>query len=178
MFHRAVAVRDGVGAEVDVRREELLDERAEGVGLGEARDLVAELEALQDVLDVGREAVEVGFEVGSELLLAGAGLEVAQGELRGVVEVLAGGLAERLVLVDDARLVESGLHVEHGLLGGLEHGVEPPQHGHGEDDIPVFAADVEVAQDVVGDAPDEVDDPAQLGWFHRSPRLHVGRQPG
>ena len=58
----------------------------------EARDLVAELEVVEDVLHVGREAVEVGLEVGLELLLAGAGLEVAQRELRGVVERLAGGL--------------------------------------------------------------------------------------
>ena len=76
--------------------EQLLDQRAERIGLGEPRDLVAELELLEDVLHVGREAVEVGLEVGLELLLAGAGLEVAQRELGGVVEGLAGGLAQRL----------------------------------------------------------------------------------
>ena len=88
VLHRAVAVQHGVGAQVDVRREELLDQRAERVGLGEPRDLVAELEVLEDVLDVRREAVEIGLEVGLELLLAGAGLEIAQRELRGVVERL------------------------------------------------------------------------------------------
>ncbi len=177
VLHRAVAVQHGVGAQVDVRREELLDERAERVGFGEPRDLVAELEVVQDVLDVGREAVEVGLEVGLELLLAGAGLEVAQRELRGVVERLARRLPERPVLVDDARLVERGLHGEHGLLGRLEQGVEAPQHRHGQDDVAVLAADIQVAQHVVGDAPDEVDDPAQLGWFHRSPLPHT-KQPG
>ena len=96
MLDRAVAVQDRVGAEVDVGSRELLDQRAEGVGLREPRDLVAELEVVEDVLDVRREAVEVGLEVGLELLLAGAGLEVAQRELRGVVERLAGGLAQRL----------------------------------------------------------------------------------
>jgi hypothetical protein len=60
-------------AEVDVRRQELLDQVPEGVGLGQARDLVAEFEVVEDVLDVRREAVEVGLEVGLELLLAGAG---------------------------------------------------------------------------------------------------------
>jgi hypothetical protein len=73
VLDRAVAVQDRVGAQVDVGREELLDQRAERVGLREPRDLVAELEVLEDVLDVGREAVEVGLEVGLELLLAGAG---------------------------------------------------------------------------------------------------------
>ena len=63
-----------VRAEVDRRVEELLDERAERVGLREPRDLVAELEVVEDLLDVRREAVEVGLEVGLELLLAARGL--------------------------------------------------------------------------------------------------------
>ena len=63
-------------------------------------------------------------------------------------------------------LVERGLHVEHGLLGRLEHGVEPAQDGHRQDHVAVLAADVEVAQHVVGDAPDEVGDPVQLALFH------------
>ena len=166
VLDRAVAVQHRLRAQVDVRREELLDQRAERVGLREARDLVAELEVLEDVLDVRREAVEVGLEVGLELLLAGAGPEVAQRELRGVVEGLAGRLPQGLVLVDDARLVERGLHVEHGLLGRLEHRVEAAQDGHRQDDVAVLAADVEVAQDVVGDAPDEVGDPVELNRFH------------
>ena len=82
----------GLGLRLIVGVEELLDQRAERVGLREARDLVAELEVVEDVLHVGREAVEVGLEVGLELLLAAARLEVAQRELRGVVERLPGGL--------------------------------------------------------------------------------------
>jgi len=80
MLHGAVAVLDGVGAEVDVRREEFFDQRAKCVRLGKARDLIAEFELLQDVLDIGREAVEVRLEIRLELLLAGASLEVAQRE--------------------------------------------------------------------------------------------------
>ena len=49
----------GSWTQVDFGRGELLDQRAQGVGLGEARDLVAELEVLEDVLDAGGEAVEV-----------------------------------------------------------------------------------------------------------------------
>ena len=67
------------------------------------RNLVAELELVQDLLDVGREAVQVGLEVGLELLLLGPGAQVAQGERGGVVEGLPGRLAERSVLVGDAR---------------------------------------------------------------------------
>ena len=52
LFDRPVAMEDRTGTQVHVRREELLDQRAQGVGLGQAGDLVPELELLQDVLDV------------------------------------------------------------------------------------------------------------------------------
>ena len=77
LFDRPVAMEDRTGTQVHVRREELLDQRAEGVGLGQAGDLVPELELLQNVLDVRREAVEIRLEVGLELLLTGAGLQIA-----------------------------------------------------------------------------------------------------
>jgi len=72
LFHRAVAVDDWVRAEVDVGRQELLDERAEGIRLRELRELIPELELLQDVLHVRGEAVQIRLEVGFKLLLAGA----------------------------------------------------------------------------------------------------------
>ena len=81
MSDGAVGVLDRGGAQVDVGRGELLDQRAEGVGLREPGNLVAELEVLEDVLHVRGEAVEVGLEVRLELLSAGSGPQVAQGEL-------------------------------------------------------------------------------------------------
>ncbi|MDC4222974.1 MAG: hypothetical protein MPW15_01670 [Candidatus Manganitrophus sp.] len=63
LLDRAVATQHGVRAEIDVGVEEFLDQRAERVGLGQSGDLVAELEVVEDVLDVGREAVEVVLEV-------------------------------------------------------------------------------------------------------------------
>ena len=145
---------------------ELLDQRAERVGLREAGNLIAELEVVEDVLHVRREAVQVRLEVGLELLLTGARLEVAQRELRCVVERLAGGLTQRLVLVRDLGLVERRLHVEHGLLGRFEDGIEATKYGHRQDDVAVLPANVQVAEDIVGDAPDEVGDPVQLALFH------------
>ena len=63
-----------------------------------------------------RETVKVCFELGLELLLVGAGLEVAQCELRGAVEGLPRCLQECLVLTDDASLVERCLRIENVLL--------------------------------------------------------------
>src|SRR5665647_2914210 len=120
LLDRAVAVQHRVGAEVDLRGEEFLDEGAKGIGLGEAWDLVAELELVEDVLHVWREAVEVRLEVGLELLLAGAGTEVAEGELRGVVEGLPRSLTQGLVLMDDPSRVERRLHGNDVLLRGLK----------------------------------------------------------
>ena len=96
---------DGVGAEVDVGRGELFYEVAEGIGFGETGDLVVELEAVEDVLDIRGEAEEVRLKIGAELLLVADGFEVFHRESRCVVERVAGGLAERAVLVGYASVV-------------------------------------------------------------------------
>ena len=89
---RAVAVEHGLGLRLMSGSRNFSISVPSASALRESRDLVAELEVVEDVLHVRREAVEVGLEVGLELLLAGAGPQVAQRELRGVVEGLAGGL--------------------------------------------------------------------------------------
>ena len=43
--------------------------------------------------------------------------------------------------------------------------VQAAQDGHRENDIAIFAADINVAQNIVSDVPDEVGDPVQLGWI-------------
>ena len=96
-----VGVEHGAGAEVDRAVEELCDQKAENVIVHQARDLVAEPELFQDLLHVGREAVEVGFEVGAQLLLLADGAQVAQPEGRCVVEGFARRLAQGLILVGD-----------------------------------------------------------------------------
>ena len=63
-------------------------------------------------------------------------------------------------------LVESRLHVEDGLLGRLQHGIEPAQHRHRQDDVAVLAPHVEVAQHVVGDVPDEACELIELVVLH------------
>ena len=53
VLYGAVVVEHGTRAQVYGRIEELLNQRAQCVGLREPRDLVAELEAVEDVLNVG-----------------------------------------------------------------------------------------------------------------------------
>jgi hypothetical protein len=60
------------------RVEEYLDQRTPCVDRGEAVYLPEELDALEYALDVGWDSVEPGLERGLELLLTGAGIEVAE----------------------------------------------------------------------------------------------------
>jgi len=120
-------------------------------------------------VNVRREPVEIGHEVVSELLLARPRLQVRELEGRGVVKILAGGLAQCLVLIDDLRGIQPGLHLQDGRLGRLQHRVEAAQDGHRQDHVAILAANIKVAQDVVGDPPDEVGDPVQIAVRHRRP---------
>ena len=149
---------DGGGAEVDVGRDEFLDDGAEDIGFDHRLDLVAELELFEDFLHVRREAVEVRFKVRPQGLLLGAAREVAQQERGGVTERFARLMAEGVPLVDDGGIVEPLLQREHAFFRAFEHGVETAYDGHGQDDVAILAAHIDVAQAVVGDAPDEVDD--------------------
>jgi len=69
-------------AQIDGWIEKLFEQETEDVGLHERGDLVAELELVQQLLNVRREAVEIRLEVGLQLLTTGAGREIAQAELR------------------------------------------------------------------------------------------------
>ena len=105
---RAVGVVHRSWAQVDVGGSQLFDQRAEGIGPRQPRDLIAELEVFEDVLDVGREPVEPSPEVGFELLAIGAGAQVTQGKLGGIVEGLSRDLSQGWILFDDAGVVEGG----------------------------------------------------------------------
>jgi len=49
--------------EIDVRVEELVDQRTDGVGLGQRLELILELEVLKNVLNIWRRPVKVVLEV-------------------------------------------------------------------------------------------------------------------
>lgn len=160
-------------AEIDLGVEEFDEERAKGVGLGQTRDGVAELEVIENVLHVRRKAVEIGFKVRLELLRIRARFEVGEGKLRGVVECLTGRIAQRGPLFGDARPIEQFLGFENGCLGRHQHGVESPQHAHGQNDIAVLAADKQVAKHVIRDSPDEGDDLVVRSLVHLAQALSV-----
>ena len=123
------------------------------------------LELLQDLLDVGREAVEVRLEVGPEpLLLADRG-QVTEPEGGRVVEGLAGCLTQGLVLVGDTGGVHLLLHAEHRFLCRFQNCVKAADDCHGQDDVAVLAPDIDIAQNVVRDAPYEAADVKGTHWL-------------
>jgi hypothetical protein len=79
-------------------------------------------------------------------------------------------MAQSGVLVADARRFELRIEIKHGLLGRLEHGVEPANHRHWKDDVAILAPHINVAEHVVGNVPDEAGDPVDLAIVIR----HVG----
>lgn len=69
---RAVAVERRERAEVDLVIKELFDQRAERIRLAQTRNLVAELEVIENFLHIGRKAIQIRLEIGAKLL-AGTG---------------------------------------------------------------------------------------------------------
>jgi hypothetical protein len=156
MLYRTVPVVNRVGTEINSRVEENSDETTKGVRLREARNLVPELEIVEDFLHIGRETIKIGNKVITEVLRVRAGLEVPQRERGDIVKPKVRGLAKRRPLVGDARLVERRLHLHHRGLGFLRDRIQAAQHGHGKDDVAVFSANVKVAQHVVRNVPNEI----------------------
>ncbi len=144
-----------LGGEIDLRIDEGLDDLEEDVLLGHGGDLLAELEAVDDGLDVRREVVDVPVEVWRKLV--GIVEEPRQIEPREIVEL---ALRDRGELRADDRL---GLRLDLFVLGEdrslcrREDAVEPPQDGKRQDDLAVFVPFVGAAQEIA-DAPDEAGD--------------------
>ena len=75
-------------------------------------------------------------------------------------------LSQAGVLIRDSRPIEHFFGVQHVLLAPLQEGVQPPYHRHRQNHVPILAANVQIPQHVIRDAPDEVGDPAELRLVH------------
>lgn len=138
-------------AGVEVDPGELLSDLIQQPRLRQLVQLNGELESLEDVPHVRREALDVGIEVLADVVLVAH--ELAHVEGRDVVEGLA-SLAEheRLRVEPLGRL--GRMFRQDGILRRLQHTIEPPQDGEGEDDLAVVGLLV-VASKEVCDRPDE-----------------------
>jgi len=114
-------------------------------------DLSVEAELLDDVARTLGEPGDVRAQVRSDLVRVVE--QLGERELAGVVELLAGHLAEHQVDVVDAAL-HLLVAVKHGVFGGFQHAVQTADHGEGHDDFAVFRLLV-IASEEVCYRPDE-----------------------
>ena len=145
-----VVVADGLGAEV--RGGHLLHDLEEQVGLVELADELAELEVLEDLAGVLREAVHVGEQVALDVGAA----QLGEVHRRGVVEGLACRLEQEL-LAGVLLQVLHGLELLHLLedlgLVCLQHALQAAQDRERQDHAAILGL-LEVASEQVGEGPD------------------------
>ena len=121
---------------------ELRDDEIEDVRLAHPLDLVLELEEVEDVAHVLREALDVADEV--LLDVVGVALELLEIEGGVVVKTLAGGFVQPLVqgfALDLATLEPCVFGQDLGFRRG-QHAVEPAQHRHGQHDTLILRGPV------------------------------------
>lgn len=159
---------------MEVDLGELADHLIQQIGFGEFLDLGVEAELLDDVARTFGETGDVGAQVRRDLV--GVVKQFGEGELAGVVELLAGHLAEHWVDVVDAAL-HLLVAVEHSIFGGFEHAVEAADHRERHDDLAVFGLLV-VAPEEVCYRPDErgvvLDDWRVRHWLYGTWRVFGG----
>src|SRR5215469_4724888 len=75
------------------------------------------------------------------------------------------------IQVDDFLGVEGCLHVGDCFFRGLQDRVEPSKHSHRQNHVTIFAPNVQIAENVVRNPPDEVCYPAQIAVAHSLPSM-------
>ncbi len=165
-----LGVGNGAGVEVDVA--ELGDDHVEDARLVHLRDLGFELEVVEDLLDVGGEAPDVGGQVLGDGVRVG--LEPLEVEFGAVVEALPRDSVQLRFegLAAHALGFEAFGFGEDLSFRFRQHTIESPQDGHGEHDPLVLGRPVGTAEKV-RDLPDEVREVGMVGHSAR----RVPRRP-
>ena len=157
----AVGVGRLFGTEVDPGGGKLLQNIEEDVLLCHMGDLGTELELLDDLLHIGAEAAEIFVEIALEQL-DGVGrgrIESFERPGAGVVKEIATRRPEpcRIELCNPHILPLEAHLFHHRFLGLFQQRIETAQHHHRQDHIAVFPPHIDIAQTIVSDAPDEID---------------------
>ena len=158
----AVGIFHRLWREVDAGGKEVFNQVAKNVGINQFLYLMAEIEFIEDFLHVLRKTVEIGDKVFTQALPLAACLQLRQRKFGGVVERLSCRYTQRTILCNYLERIKPFFLFQHRLLGRLQHGIKPAQHGKGQDDIAVFAPHIDIAQAIVGNVPDEIGDPFNL----------------
>ena len=157
-----------LGAEVGAG--EALDDGIEDVGGIQPVDEFLELEVVEDFLGLGAEALDVVHQV-----LAGLGLrQRGQAQRGGVVELEAGGVLQHPVARALGLALGLGGDLQDLVPRRLQHALEAPQDGKGQDHPAVLGL-LERAAEEVCHAPEER---REVILVHSSPFLIDYRRDG
>ena len=143
-------VADGLRVEVD--RGEVLGDVVEQVRAVQLLERLVELEALEDVPGVLREALDVVEDV--RLDVGGVIQELGEVELGGVEEAVARGLLQEGVQ-RDVQVLLGLCFLQDGVLGGVQDAVQAAEDGEREDHRAVLRRFVGAPQNI-RDAPHQV----------------------
>jgi hypothetical protein len=151
-------VKDWIGAQVDFGRDKLFNYSTKYISFQHGRDFIPKFKFKKDFLNIRREAVKIGVEIGSEFCLSGTGGKVAEIEERRITKGLTGSRTESGGLIGNFIFVEVLLHFKNLLLGGFKDSVKTADYCHWEYDITVLPPDIYIPKAVIGYTPDEIDD--------------------
>jgi hypothetical protein len=88
--------------------------------------------------------------------------QVTKCKWRSVVESLTRCLPQCSILIGDFGIVKRLLHVQYCLLCWFENGVKAADNDHGQNNVPILATNIDISENVVGNAPDEIRNPVQV----------------
>ena len=152
----AILIQNRLIAEVDAWIDKFLNEQPKPILLGKTRNLISEMEFVNDFLHILRESIEVVDEVLPELLLIRSGLQVAQCEVRLIHKGLSSYTAERRININsDSVLLELLLCRYHFIMLRFQNRIKTTDDQHRKNNLPVVAHIIYIYKAIVSDSPDK-----------------------
>jgi len=144
----------GSGVRMKVYACKFFDEEKEEIFFIQGVYCGMELKFFQNLAHIFGEAVNVCSEVLANVL--GVFQELFKIIGRDVIDGIARGFAKLTVQVLQILLLEEFIAVKDFVLGGLEHAVNPAEHGKGQNYIGILAPLEIISQDLICYRPDEI----------------------
>ena len=116
---------------------------------------VGKVKVIDDILDIGGEALQIGFKVDFRIVRVSD--QLCKIVVAGIIEIKAGDTAQNSIPGRALNMlcVEFLCHLHNGCLGGLQSVIKTLQHGHRQNHFAVLMW-FEQAHKVGGDFPDQI----------------------
>ncbi len=143
-------IGDFIRVQICVRGGKLFDDNIQNALVCHSRDVPIELELLQNIPNIGGEAIEVV----PEIILNAVWLiqQTLEGVLADIVKRMSGDLPEQHI--PHGQFFDFLILCPHCILGVGQNAVKAADHGQGQDDLAVFVGLVHPGQ-LIGDGPNK-----------------------